>query len=409
MVLAILGRRSFTSRHIKDMKLQHSFTIAFSALNPAHLRRSNRVVVRSFLAPSTQLKSVLDDDDYGDVDITASFATNYHAPVMAVECVNALLGCQRGEKGESPLIFVDATLGGGGHSSAILERLGPGDVLFGCDVDSDALQTASSRLSKYMRHDGTKQPLFVPVKSNFCDLATVLPRVEHPITEMPIFWDGVDGILMDLGVSSYQIDTPGRGFAFMKDGPLDMRMGDGSLTAADVCNEFVEEELKRIFKVYGDEPRARKVAASIVIHRPLRTTQELVEAVAAVTPEFNRNRRLGRTATLARVFQSLRIVVNREDVVLEKALLEMCPTLIRKGGRLVVLSYHSMEDRATKRVLRDGTVKRYKLAAERDIYGNYNGVPLPWKTVGKRQKATDEEIEVNSRARSAMLRIGERM
>jgi 16S rRNA (cytosine1402-N4)-methyltransferase len=118
--------------------------------------------------------------------------------------------------------------------------------------------------------------------------------------------------------------------------------------------------------------------------------------------------RLGRTATLARVFQSLRIVVNREDVVLEKALLETCPKLIRQGGRLVVLSYHSMEDRATKRVLRDGTVQRLRQNVERDIYGNYSGAPLPWKQIGKGQKARDEEIELNTRARSAMLRVGER-
>jgi 16S rRNA (cytosine1402-N4)-methyltransferase len=398
--------RSCASHVTSGMKLLHSCALAFTTVNPAQIRKSNGFNRRYFA--SSTLRKGSSDSDGDDVDFTASFATNYHAPVMAVECINALLGCQRAEKGESPLIFVDATLGGGGHSSAILERLSPGDVLFGCDVDIDALDAASSRLFRYMHHDGTKDPLFVPVKSNFCDLANVLPRVEHPITEQPIVWDGVDGVLMDLGVSSYQIDTAERGFAFMKDGPLDMRMGDGSLTAADICNEFVEEELKRILQVYGDEPRARKVAESIVQSRPLSTTQDLVKAVAAVTPEWHKNRRLGRTATLARVFQSLRIVVNREDVVLEKALLETCPKLIRQGGRLVVLSYHSMEDRATKRVLRDGTVQRLRQNVERDIYGNYSGAPLPWKQIGKGQKARDEEIELNTRARSAMLRVGER-
>lgn len=412
MILTTFGRCA--SHHIRNMKFLQSCALACSAFNPVRFSRTNEFRTRDFHASSTHLELASDDNydtndsPYEDIDVTASFATNYHAPVMAVECINALMGGQRAAIGESPLIFVDATLGGGGHSSALLERLHPGDVLFGCDVDMDALDAASSRLFRYMNHDGTKDPLFVPVKSNFCDLATALPRVEHPITEEPILWDGVDGILMDLGVSSYQINTPDRGFAFMKDGPLDMRMGGGSLTAADVCNEFVEDELKRIFKVYGDEPRARKIAESVVLHRPLATTQDLVKAVAAVTPEFHRNRRQGRTATLARVFQSLRIVVNREDVVLEKALLEMCPTLIRQGGRLVVLSYHSMEDRATKRVLRDGTVRKLKVTVERDIYGNYNGVTHPWKAIGKRQKASDEEIEVNSRARSAMLRIGER-
>lgn len=117
---------------------------------------------------------------------------------------------------------------------------------------------------------------------------------------------------------------------------------------------------------------------------------------------------MGRTATLARVFQSLRIVVNQEDAVLEKALTEMAPALLRPGGRLVVLSYHSMEDRATKRVMRDGTIKRHGRQDERDMYGNYIGVPKPFRTLGKPQKAREEEVKQNSRARSATLRVAER-
>jgi 16S rRNA (cytosine1402-N4)-methyltransferase len=263
-----------------------------------------------------------------------------------------------------------------------------------------------------MHHDGLEKPLFVAVESNFCNLATKLPTILHPVTNEPMLSDGVDGILLDLGVSSHQIDTAERGFAFLKDGPLDMRMGTnsaGGFTAADILNEFSEDEIRRILKRYGDEPRAKAIAASIVNHRPLATTKDLVQAVAAVVPEFaRRGRRMGRSSTLARVFQSMRIVVNREDQVLEQALMEMCPALVREHGRLVVLSYHSMEDRATKRVIRDGTTS-VRPTDERDLYGNYIGRPRPWKSLGKSQKATDQEVACNTRARSATLRVAERV
>jgi 16S rRNA (cytosine1402-N4)-methyltransferase len=333
---------------------------------------------------------------------------------MCRECVDSLLQCQRAVEGESPLIFIDGTLGGGGHSAALLERLQPGDVLLGCDVDPAALETASKRLSHYMDLDTlSEHPLFVPVQSNFCDLHTVIADMTHPVTLEPLVPQdtGVDGILLDLGVSSHQIDTAERGFAFMQDGPLDMRMaGCGGLSAADVCNQFDQAELKRILKVYGDEPRGKRIAQSIIQHRPLSTTNDLVQAVAAVTPSRAKSRRMGRTASLARVFQSLRIVVNQEDAVLEKALTRTCPSLVRPGGRMVILAYHSMEDRYAKRVIRDGSVEWMGTFRqdEKDIYGNYIGTPKPWKGVGKRQKATDKEVEVNPRARSATLRVGER-
>eukprot|EP00546_Thalassionema_frauenfeldii_P007578 CAMPEP_0178917878 /NCGR_PEP_ID=MMETSP0786-20121207/13508_1 /TAXON_ID=186022 /ORGANISM="Thalassionema frauenfeldii, Strain CCMP 1798" /LENGTH=319 /DNA_ID=CAMNT_0020591511 /DNA_START=412 /DNA_END=1371 /DNA_ORIENTATION=+ len=317
------------------------------------------------------------------------------------------------EANHNPRIFVDGTLGGGGHSSALLERLEPGDLLLGCDVDSDALSTASQRLEFYQNHDGSTKPNFVPVLSNFCDLVSKLDEISHPsYPDQSISQFGVDGILLDLGVSSHQIDTAERGFAFLQDGPLDMRMsqtaiGNG-LTAADLCNEWSESELKRILRQYGDEPRCRVIAQSIIENRPLESTQDLVKSVAAVVPKFSKqSRRKGLNATLARVFQSLRIVVNREDEVLKKMLNEVCPRLVRPGGRLVVMSYHSMEDRLTKRIMRDGTtgpVPAYK----KDIYGNEVGPPKPWKIVHKRRKASDEEVALNSRARSATLRVAER-
>lgn len=372
------------------------------------VQRHSQNVVRSL---SSDDQPTTSDEPSATGEMETTFATKYHAPVMWRECIDSLLGCQRStrEDGE-PLIFVDGTLGGGGHSAALLERLQPGDIVFGCDVDQEALDTASQRLAAYMTKDASQHPLFIPVQSNFCDLATKLTTVIHPHTEQLILDNiqGVDGILLDLGVSSHQIDTAERGFAFMKDGPLDMRMGTNiGLTAADICNEFDELELQRIFSKYGDEPRAKTVAKSICNQRPLATTGELVSAIASVTPQYAKSKRMGRTSTCARVFQSLRIVVNNEDKVLNRALTEMCPSLLRYGGRLAVLSYHSMEDRATKRIMRDGTLG--KVRDERDMYGNYCGTPKPFAPVVKRQQATQEEVESNPRARSATLRVAERL
>ena len=410
--------------------------------------------------------------------VEENFSSSYHAPVMWKECIDALLKRshhfskkkkkykhnknERGinevsseeESTNSSRIFIDGTLGGGGHSQYLLQNLSAGDVLIGCDVDPSALTTASTRLKEYIcdpnamgtieNMSSWDKPFFVPVQTNFADAEKNVRDLVHPLTGEPLIDKGVDGILLDLGVSSHQIDNADRGFAFMKDGPLDMRMGAGNwinhdqiqkidevsatsinnniqnkvvtgdgggFTAADIVNEFPVEELSRIFKVYGDEPRAWKIANSIALSRPLSTTGDLKEAVSKVTPEFaKKGRRMGRTATLARIFQSLRIVVNNEDLVLRQALEDMAPNLIKKGGRLVVLSYHSMEDRATKRVMRDGSVDSTQALIEKDIYGNDigRGTLRPWKSLGK-QKATDEEIERNSRARSATLRVAERI
>ena len=398
-----------------------------------------------------------DDSTTATTPFTSQYATDYHAPVMARECISAMLQQQKKTtkndddtkmncESRNGLILVDATLGGGGHSSALLEQMQPGDILIGCDVDPDALETAKKRLKQYLmpevQADGDifinsntittpDHPIFIPVQSNFRHLHRVVPKLPHPyFPDVPLVDDStartVDAILMDLGVSSFQIDSAARGFAVKQDGPLDMRMHGASssnnnnnndhttLTAADVCNEFSESDLVRSLRRYGDEPRAKAVARSIVERRPLRTTGELAAAVAAVTPEFARKgKRLGRNSTLARVFQALRIVVNEEDAALREALEDMAGALVTKeGGRLVVLSYHSMEDRMVKRVLRDGQVNKLARgrADERDLYGNRVGAGKPWRpSVGKGRKASEEEVRVNSRARSATLRVGERL
>merc|ERR1719223_327081 len=443
--------------------------------------------LRNTVACFSSSTSIQDGDDTVQED---DFSSSYHSPVMWKECIDALLkrshqfskknkkykkrkkGSEHEEhqssvedsssvNGNRTRTFVDGTLGGGGHSQYLLQNLSAGDVLIGCDVDPSALTTASIRLKDYIVDSKTRggdgnhesstgsscwdKPIFVPVQTNFANAERSVRDLRHPLTGgQLVSAEGVDGILLDLGVSSHQIDNADRGFAFMKDGPLDMRMSAGSwmnqdeiqqmdditsssikdsiqnkissgrssggLTAADIVNEFPVEELTRILRDYGDEPRAWKIANAIIMSRPLSTTGDLKEAVSKVTPEFaKKGRRLGRKATLARVFQSLRIVVNDEDGVLRQALEDMAPALVKKGGRLVVLSYHSMEDRATKRVMRDGTVANVQRRIEKDIYGNdIGGSSLPWKSLGK-QKATDEEVEKNSRARSATLRVAERI
>ena len=418
------------------------FELQRLALVPRHQQQFHRKRISSKLSPVTHTrvyatKAPTEEEesasDPGGGSDTDSFATSYHAPVMWKECIDGLLDCQRSRArrteeddtdNNNGLVFIDGTLGGGGHSAALLGQLQPGDIVIGCDVDPMALQTASNRLKDYVADPSTdlSKPHFIPVQTNFGNLVAALGGVQHPITKEAITKDGVDGILLDLGVSSFQIDTPERGFAFMKDGPLDMRMNSGTtpegassgLTAADICNEFDLQELQRIFSVYGDEPKSKTIAQAIVGARPITTTQQLTSAIASVTPKFvKRNKRMGQTATFARIFQALRIVVNNEDGVLTKVFEDACPTLLREGGRLVVLSYHSMEDRATKRIMRDGKVNltsrsRKQQEDQKDIYGNYVGPTKPFKPIGKRRKAREEEVTQNSRARSASLRIAER-
>jgi 16S rRNA (cytosine1402-N4)-methyltransferase len=375
---------------------------------------------------------------------TSFYNTDYHAPVMVTECIEALLSCHRGthrrgtmeDSRQNPLLFIDATLGGGGHTQALLDQLQYGDIVFGVDVDAEALQTASLRLVNYLpvshplsttKHE-RHLPTFIPIQSNFKDLGHIIPTIIQQYCNATTNIDStdgttgavlVDGILMDLGVSSHQIDESTRGFAILKDGPLDMRMAgantesSSSFTAADICNEYSEKDLIHIFQQYGDESHqsARRIAKSIMERRPLVQTSDLMKAIAQVTPKFCKaSRRKGLSATSARIFQSLRIVVNREDEALKVALTTMAPSLIRPGGHLVVLSYHSMEDRYTKRIMKDGDLTDNRnIRVERDVYGNIiNPVRKPWKMLGKGRKATEEEVTRNSRARSATLRVAER-
>ena len=244
---------------------------------------------------------------------------HFHTPVLLKEVVG-MLAPRAGEQ------FVDCTLGGGGHTEALLEA---GARVIGIDQDPDAIVLTKENLHRH-------GPSFLPVRANFDQLATVLDDLGVP---------EVDGVLLDLGVSSWQLDTPDRGFSFQREGPLDMRMNpDAGLTAADLVNTASAEELARIFRQYGDEPNARRIAARLASARavrPFQTTMQLALAVEEVVP------RRGRIHPATRVFQALRIAVNRELEVLESVLGQAAARL-RPGGRIAVITFHSLEDRIVK-------------------------------------------------------------
>ena len=301
--------------------------------------------------------------------------TAYHRPVMLAECLAGLDLVPDGR-------YVDVTFGGGGHSARILEQLSKGQ-LYSFDQDEAAEREAAELASSQ----------FTFIRANFRHLTAELTRRDaRP----------VDGLLADLGVSSHQFDTAGRGFSTRFDGPLDMRMDpqDGTVaTAADVLNNYDEAALHRIFGMYGEVTNARTLAATVVQarrQRPLRTIQELKHAIQPVVARGKENK------YLAQVFQALRIEVNDELTALQEMLTQTAQVL-RPGGRLVVMSYHSLEDRLVKNFLSQG---KFFGQAEKDLYGR---VRLPFEALTRKPvEASADEIIHNSRARSAKLRIGVR-
>ncbi len=298
----------------------------------------------------------------------------YHESVLAQQVLDAMQPV-RGRQ-----IF-DGTLGGGGHSEAFLEH---GAHVIGCDRDAEALDYAGRRLKGF-------GDCFLPVKGNFEDMDSILAGVGV---------DRVDGVLLDLGVSSRQLDRPERGFSFRKDGPLDMRMNaDADVSAADLVNELAEEELVRIFFEYGEERRARRVASAIVDARKegrLTTTKELADVVAGVIPGR------GPRNPATKVFQALRIAVNRELECLEKGL-EKALDVLSVGGVLAVITFHSLEDRMVKRFLRSRSAPFLDRPEwpEPRVNPDYC-LRLPSRRAIMPMR---EEVEANPRARSAKLRV----
>lgn len=299
-------------------------------------------------------------------------AIDYHDPVLLHETVDGLNIKADG-------IYVDVTFGGGGHSREILNRLGNNGRLIAFDQDKDALLNTI---------DDSR---FLLINENFRYMKQFLRF--HSIKT-------VDGILADFGVSSHQFDEPERGFSTRFDAALDMRMNQqDSLSAFHVVNEYEEEDLRRVFKEYGELRKAPVFARAIVSERKnqtIETTSRLKEILIKLMPKRRENK------ILAQIYQAIRIEVNQEIEALKEFLLQT-PEMLKKGGRLSFISYHSLEDRLVKRFIRSGM---FEGEPEKDVFGN---VEVPFKRVGKLIVPTSKEIEINNRARSAKLRIAERL
>jgi len=288
-------------------------------------------------------------------------------------------------------IYLDGTLGGGGHARLVLERCTPGGVLVGIDQDQEALQAAGQRLADF----GTAVRL---VHGNFGEL-------ERHLDELGIA--AVDGFILDLGVSSHQLDSAGRGFSFQQDAPLDMRMDTSrGETAADLLNDLPEPELERIIRDYGEERWAKRIAAFIARARqeaPFVTTLQLVDIVKGAVPKAKWEERI-HPAT--RTFQAVRIAVNRELEMLEKGLRAALDRL-KPGGRGVVISFHSLEDRIVKHIFRDFATG---CTCPRNLpVCACNNKPRVRVLTGRPVTATSQEIEANPRSRSAKLRAVEKL
>ncbi len=303
-----------------------------------------------------------------------------HEPVMVAESLEGLAVRPGGR-------YIDATAGLGGHAEAVLEAAQPGGSLLGIDVDPQALAAAGERLARF----GSAVLL---VRGHYRDLAAI--AVEHG-------FERVEGVLFDLGVSSLQLAAPGRGFSFQRDEPLDMRMDPGAeLTAAVIVNEYGEGELAELLRRFGEEPRSRAIARAIVAARPLHTTGELAGAVARVAGR-GRERRTINPATLT--FQALRIAVNQELEFLADALTAACDLLDGAGARLVVISFHSLEDRIVKDFLRRES--QDCLCPPRSP-GCVCGHTATLRLVNRRvRRPSVAEVARNPRARSARLRVAE--
>ena len=319
------------------------------------------------------------DDAQRPPDSSASpmqYATDYHAPVLWKKVVDMLVTDPAG-------IYVDATLGGGGHAKALLDALAPDGRVLGIDRDPEALSEARERL-----RDAHEAGRFTAVHGNFGQLQALLESEGAA---------PVDGVLLDLGLSSHQIDEAERGFSFQAEGPLDMRMNpERGLTAAEIVNDWSEGELRRIFFEFGEERHSSRIARAIIEARPLGTTEDLADTVRSVVPTRDE------VKTLARIFQAIRIAVNAELDVLEQAL-EQATEVVRTGGRMAVISYHSLEDRRVKRYFRYGNFEGDPV---RDLYGN---LIAPWSEINRKPiEATEDEVDANPRARSARLRVAER-
>ena len=299
--------------------------------------------------------------------------SEYHTSVLLDESVSALVGSTDG-------VYADATFGGGGHTSEILSRLSTNGRVLAFDRDSDAIANKPD------------DPRLTLIRSDFRWIHNHVLHQGHR--------DGIDGVLADLGVSSHQFDTAERGFSFRYEAPLDMRMNqEAEKTAADIVNGYEYEELEKILRLYGEVDNSRKIAQLICKAREasqIVTTGDLGKAIESALPKFAEHK------FLAKVYQALRIEVNQEMRSLEKFLSGAAASL-KPGGKLVVITYHSLEDRMVKNFIKAGNIDG---KVEKDFYGN---ATAPLKAVNRKPiLPTEEEISSNTRARSAKLRIAEK-
>ena len=318
------------------------------------------------------------NDQHDDAqDKAGDYASAFHAPVLCNAVIEGLVTDRAG-------LYVDATVGGGGHSAAVLDTLSPNGSVIGIDQDAEALAVATARLRFEV-----ERGRFRPIHGNFGDLERCLAAID--VTQ-------IDGLLLDLGVSSHQLDAPERGFSYRNEGALDMRMDSQSGVSADeVVNSWSEADLREVLFRFGEEVRAGRIAGAIVAARPIATTTALADVVRRAVPVRDE------VKTLSRVFQAIRIAVNAELERLEQALWAG-QDLLRPAGRMVVISYHSLEDRRVKRFFHYGNLQGKPV---RDLYGN---LLTPWRRITPRPVMPDEaEVAANPRARSARLRIAERL
>ena len=304
-------------------------------------------------------------------------AQTYHIPVLRTESIDGLNIRPNG-------VYADVTFGGGGHSQEIVRRLGEGGRLFGFDQDSDAMNNLLTSDAGWLAND----PRFVFIRSNFRYISNWMRYYGV---------SGLDGIMADLGVSSHHLDEESRGFSLRFEAPLDMRMNkNAATTAADIVNLYSESQLADIFYLYGELKNSRRIASAIVKGRqqqPISTTGELVEVLKPLMG-YDREKK-----DLARVFQALRIEVNGEMLALRQ-MLSAATELLRPGGRLSILTYHSLEDRMVKNMVKAGNLEG---KIETDVFGRSNA---PLEAVNRSVITPSEaEQESNPRSRSAKLRI----
>jgi 16S rRNA (cytosine1402-N4)-methyltransferase len=301
-----------------------------------------------------------------------------HLPVLLKDIITAMQPKPTGR-------YIDGTLGAGGHSAAILEASAPGGEILGFDLDPQALALAQERLAEFGARVHIRQASYSTMREEAAQLG----------------WQSVDGILLDFGVSSMQLDTPDRGFSFLQDGPLDMRFGpQATQSAADLVNTLDEAELAEIIYLYGEERNSRRIARVIVHHRPIHRTKELADLIQSAVG------RKERIHPGTRTFQALRIAVNKELETIE-TVIPIAASLLKPGGRLAIISFHSLEDRLVKEYFRRESTDC--ICPPRQPICTCNHKASLRELNRKPIEADEFEKQANSRARSAKLRIAEKL